>query len=335
MTTKEEAFFGVKNEVTAVPDVESDIEIDFVDDTPEEDKKYIKPPIEIAEQEEQRDSLESSDSPVTDEEIKNIGNRAQKRIKKLKREYHEERRSKELAERLSVEAVRHSQNLQNENQRLIDLVKRSQQAVTTENKTATERAMEVAEQNLRNAHDSGASEQISSAQRALTDAQIKNSQHHLAYDKVIQGWKQEGQEAAPPAPQYSNEPAYPDIPEPEPKALEWHDKNEWFGEDRDMTDFAGRVHDKIVGEGVDTDTSEYYQLIDSRMRQAFPDHFSSDTVVENEAPRAKANNVVAPAKRGSSGAPRKITLNATQLRLAKRIGITPQQYAAQLLKEPS
>jgi hypothetical protein len=335
MSTREEAFFGVKNSVAdSIPDMD-DIEIDFVDDTPEEDKPFVKPPLELMRQNEAEDSdndLEENNS----EEIKQVSNRTEKRIKKLRKEFHDERRAKEIAERISEEAVQRTMQLHQENQRLMDLVKMSQSAVNNEKKSGTEAAVNFAEQKLRQAYELGDSEQIAIAQKNLTAAQIAHSQYHLAYNKVIDDWKQSNANSAQ---QQINQPVYqqqaPSIPEPDPKALEWQERNEWFGSDSEMTSFAYGVHDKIVSEGVDPDTDEYYQLIDSRMRKVFPDYFASEVSVEEEAPRVKANSVVAPAKRGSKGSPRKITLTATQLRLANRLGLTPQQYAAQLLKENS
>lgn len=332
MTTKEEAFFGVKNQVaTEAPD--DDFEIEFVDDTPEEDQQYTTPPKEILDQKSKEESVEgSAEEPEQNnsEEIKNVSERVEKRIKKLRREYHEERRAKEMAERLSDEAVRAAQKMQEENQRLMDLVRMSQSAVTNETKSGAEAKVSFAEQKLRQAHELGDSEQIAIAQKNLTDAQIAASQYHLAYNKVIDEWKQNAPQPQEPVRQQ------PQVPQPDPKALEWQERNEWFGTDSEMTSFAYGVHDKIVSEGVDPDTDEYYELIDTRMRQVFPDQFSSETtVVEDESPRTQASNVVAPAKRGAKGSPRKITLTATQLRLAKRLGLTPQQYAAQLLKEIS
>lgn len=332
MSTQEEAFFGVKNDVSSpAPELGDDVEIEFVDDTPEEDKPYTKPTAvpeeirDISDNSEADPPEEDFDSKNNPEEIKNVSKKTEKRIKRLRKEYHEERRAKEVAERLSEEAIRATQQMHQENQRLMDLVKMSQSAVTNENRSGTESAVNLAEQKLKAAHELGDPEQIAISQKNLTSAQIAHSQHHLAYNKVIDEWKQTAPQVQPQPVQHQ----YPQVPEPDPKALSWQEKNDWFGSDSEMTSFAFGVHDKIVSDGVDPDTDEYYQLIDSRMRQVFPDNFV------DESPRTKASSVVAPAKRGSKGSPRKITLTATQLRLAKRLGLTPQQYAAQLLKETS
>ena len=134
--------------------------------------------------------------------------------------------------------------------------------------------------------------------------------------------------------QYYQEAAQQDsIPEPDPKAIDWQQTNPWFGSDYEMTSFAYGVHDKIVNEGIDPDTDEYYQLIDSRVREVFPSYFNEGEDAD-VAQRQKAKSVVAPAKRGSGGgAPRTVKLTQTQVRIAKRLGLSPQQYAAQLVKE--
>ena len=107
-----------------------------------------------------------------------------------------------------------------------------------------------------------------------------------------------------------------------------------------MTSFAYGVHERLVrDEGVDPESSKYYQLIDNRMREVFPSYFgtsevsSTEPIVVESAPRRRTSPVVAPATRNNGAAPRKVTLTSTQVALAKRLGITPQQYASQLIKE--
>ena len=195
--------------------------------------------------------------------------------------------------------------------------------------------MSIAEENFKKAHESGDSERIANAQKDLTNAQLAQAYAPSVSQKIIDNWKREvlaedqslaaQQQHAPPPP-----------PEPDAKAIEWQKNNSWFGSDTEMTSFAYGVHERLVkDEGVDPDTDEYYQLIDQRMKEIFPTHFSgdSDSLIVDTAPRRKARPVVAPASRNTGAAPRKVTLTQTQVRLAKRLGLTPQQYAVQLVKE--
>ena len=90
-----------------------------------------------------------------------------------------------------------------------------------------------------------------------------------------------------------------------------------------MTGYALGLHNKLVSEGVDPKSDDYYETINSRMRQLFPERFEGEPTKQS-----KPSTVVAPASR--STAPKKITLTQTQVRLAKRLGLTPEQYARQV-----
>tara|TARA_R100000808_G_C2149855_1_gene158399 strand:+ start:2532 stop:3557 length:1026 start_codon:yes stop_codon:yes gene_type:complete len=332
-TSQEDRFLGVRTtieppEPVAEADTAEDLQIEVVDDRPQEDQR-------AAPQQKSDD-----DGVANDEELKEVGQRVQKRIKKLKWEYHEERRAKEAAERLSNEAVSYTQGLQTENQRLLKLVADSQNALSQQSQSRADAAMAIAEANFKTAHESGDAEQIAVAQKALTDAQLARAAAPAVSQKIIDNWKKqvlaESQQMAAQQQQYQPEPIQPD-----PQALEWQDRNPWFGVDPEMTSFAYGVHERLVGsEGIDPTSEEYYQLIDSRMKEVFPTQFSSGNertndsavVVDTAQPR-KAKPVVAPASRNAGARPRTVKLTETQVRLAKRLGLTNEQYAKQLMKE--
>jgi hypothetical protein len=113
-------------------------------------------------------------------------------------------------------------------------------------------------------------------------------------------------------------------PQSTPKLRAWQDANPWFGKDEEMSSVALAVHRKLVREGVSTDSTEYYEKIDSRVRQLFPEAFPS------EKP-AKKTSVVAPATR--STAPKKIVLTQSQVNIAKRLGVPLEIYARQVADE--
>jgi len=97
-----------------------------------------------------------------------------------------------------------------------------------------------------------------------------------------------------------------------------------------MTALAFGVHERAIREGVAPDSEAYYTHIDTAIRQRFPDKFPSS---EESTPRKQPGSVVAPGGRSTAAAPRKITLTATQVSLAKKLGLTTEQYAAQIIKE--
>ena len=117
-------------------------------------------------------------------------------------------------------------------------------------------------------------------------------------------------------------------PRVDDRANDWAASNTWFGQDDEMTSFALGLHIPNLSKmGVSPQTEEYYETIDSRMRQIFPDSFEDVGEIEAAQPKRKAN-VVAPATR--STAPKKIRLTQTQVAVAKRLGLTPEQYAKQV-----
>ena len=326
--SEEDKFLGVRTTIDVPKSEELDVEV--VDDRPEEDQRA--PAAETSE----------DDGIASDEELSQLGHRAQKRIKKLKWEYHEERRAKEASDKLTNEAISYTQGLQTENQRLVQLVQDSQNALTEQAKHRAGAALAMAEENFKQAHESGDAEKIAKAQKDLTNAQLAQAYAPSVSQKIIDNWKRnvlaQDQEATDQAAQqHVPEP----VPEPDARAVSWQESNPWFGQDREMTSFAYGVHERLVGEeGVDPDSDEYYELIDNRMKEVFPAQFGSspthsdNSVVVDTAPRRKANPVVAPASR-NNGVPsrQQVTLTQTQVKLADRLGIPPQQYAAQLLKE--
>ena len=81
-------------------------------------------------------------------------------------------------------------------------------------------------------------------------------------------------------------------------------------------------------EKVSAESDEYYEKLSSRMQAKFPELFEGTNEQEVSTPKSKPANVVAPATR--STAPKKIRLTQTQVALAKRLGLTPAQYAKQV-----
>ena len=332
-TSSEDRFFGVTNTVTEpedapVPVQEEQIEIEVVDDRPLEDQV-----------DDDQQSVKSIEEDVeTDKEIESYGLKAFKRMKKLKWQYHQERRAKEASERLSAEAINHTKSLQAENQNLLKLVAESQQALTERSKHGADATLAIARDNLKKAHEAGDADGLASAQESLTSAQLAQAAAPGVSQDVINNWKQ--QVSVSQQQQAQQQQAMPEVPEPDAMAVEWQDSNPWFGVDKEMTSFAYGVHEKLITEeGVDPNTPAYYQLINKRMEEVFPAHFgnnaaaSSGSVVVETASRRRANPVVASVSRNNGPAPRKLVLTSSEVAVAKRIGVTPEQYARQKMKE--
>ena len=293
-------------------EVESnEVEIEIVDDTPEEDRDRPR-------------RAEGSEPDVPDEdEIASYSENVQKRLKKMKWEYHEERRAKEEAARLQEEAIKYAQTIKEENDKLKAALEENEGLVVSQAKSRLESQLAQVKAKLKEAHETGDTDGLIAAQEALGKLQIEQGR--------IASYKPKKREAQPeftppPAPE-----AAPEIQKPPQRALDWAEDNKWFGSDKRMTGFAYGVHEELIQNGVDGNSEEYYNQIDAAMKQAFPDKFEV-AAEEPASQQQKTGNVVAPTSR-TTKKPRKVKLTPTAAALAKRLGLTPEQYAAQLMKE--
>lgn len=292
-----------------------DVVVEIVDDTPETDKGRARRP----------DDAEP-DVP-DDDEIKQYSKDVQKRLNKLKWEFHEERRRKEEALRQTEEAARFAKALYEQNQRLQGTLRGGEKVLVDQARGRVEAELAQAKADYKTAYEAGDTE-------ALIKAQEKISELKIQADRVAN--YQPTQFEEPPV--FRPPPQQAPAPQPDPLFNDWRSKNDrWFGKDDEMTSFALGVHKKLVESGVDPRSREYYNKIDTRMREVFPNSFSAERASGSPARPRGAGNVVAPAVRTTSSyggnTPRSVQISASQAQLARRLGLTPEQYAAQLLKE--
>jgi len=290
---------------------ESSIELEIVDDTPEEDRN--KP----------RRSDDAEPDIPEDDEIANYGENVQKRIKQLKYEFHEERRRKEEASRLQDEAVSYAQKIYEENQRLKKALEDGEGVLINQAKGRVEAELDKAKSAYKAAYESGDPDALVEAQEKLSELQAEKLR--------VNSFRPQKQ-AETPAPELKKA---PQPQKPDEHAMRWAEKNDWFNKDKMMTAFAYGVHEDLVStHGIDPRRSPeiYYERIDKEMRKRFPDKFGEQSF--EDAPARQTGSVVAPANR-SAKKPRRVQLTSTQVSLAKRLGLTNEQYAAQLLKESS
>tara|TARA_R100000152_G_C6746143_1_gene169732 strand:- start:14 stop:988 length:975 start_codon:yes stop_codon:yes gene_type:complete len=107
----------------------------------------------------------------------------------------------------------------------------------------------------------------------------------------------------------------------DPKAVEWAQKNEWFGTDNPMTYTAYDIHNQLVQEGIDPRDDEYYNEIDKRIRKEFPHKFNDGGEVNK--PKQKVASVV----RKSASGRRTVRLTPSQVAIAKKLGVPLEEYA--------
>ena len=271
-------------------EIEGEPEIEVVDDTPEEDRG--------------RKPMKDAPAEVTDEELAQYSDGVKKRIQHFSKGYHEERRAKETALREREEAIRIATVLAEENKKLKNL----------EKKKEVDAALTDAKRKLQQAYETGDANLLIVAQDALAAAKIEEDKFN-----TTNGALQQNENTVQPDPS-PNTPAS----KVDTKARAWQEANPWFGENEEMTAVALAVHKQLVNSGVDTNSDTYYDRINSRVRQLFPEAFTSGK-------RRVVGNVVTPATR--STAPRKIVLTQSQVNIAKRLGVPLELYARQAAEE--
>jgi hypothetical protein len=275
--------------------------IDVEDNTPAEDRN--KPPMEEKVKEE-----------LYNDELEDYSTKVKKKLIQMKRLAHEERREKENALREQQEAITFAQKMMQENQRLKSNLNNSEKNVLATVQKAVAMEMDAAKRAYREAYDSGDTDKVMEAQERLTQATLKTEKVKNFRPPALQEQETPVQMQSQPAPQFR----------PDPSAQAWQQENQWFGEDEEMTSLALGLHEKLKREGVQVSSQEYYRKIDATIRRRFPERFEEEAE-QNERPAARRSSVVAPATR--STAPKRVRLNPSEMSLAKKLNLTPEQYA--------
>jgi hypothetical protein len=300
-----------KNETSVEAKVQDDLDLEIEDDTPAADRGRDPLPKDVV------DELEK-------DELTDYSDRVKQRLSQLKKVWHDERRAKEQADREREEAIRFAQQIAHENKKLKTSLSSGEEEYVKAVYSSLEQQFVIAQRDYREAYDSGDTDKIINAQARMNDAQLRLSQ--------IQNYKPQYKETAL---QPQENPVYiqqsqPQVQKPDSRALKWQEKNDWFGSDEEMTSLALGLHEKLVRNGVDPTSEEYYRRIDGTMQKRFPEYFGDATLDEETPAHRKPSTVVAPATR--STAPKKVRLTKTQVALAKKFGLTPEQYARETLK---
>ncbi len=288
---------------------DNEVEVEIVDDTPVKDRG--------------REPLNREVADPTDDEINSYSEGVQKRIRELTHARHDERRAKEALLREKKELERLAEHMVNENKKLKAYVQTGTEQYAESMKKVAENDLETAKRKYKEAYESADSDAMVAAQEAMTEAKMKTEAAKNFRPAPLQADEVNVQTPQTQVPRQ-------DLDD---KTVRWQAKNRWFGADgyEEVTSFALGLHQKLVNSGVDPRSDDYFERIDARMKSTFPDIFGE----AEDKPRSgdgskRPTSVVAPATR-STGA-RKVQLTPTQVALAKKYGLTPQQYAAEVAK---
>ena len=274
---------------------------------------------------EQEDSDESSTPNVvleseSDDEHEKYSNSVQKRINQLTK------RAKE-AEREREEALRYAQNIQAENTDVKQRLQTLDRSYIDEygHRVTSEQAR--AKDELKSAIETGDTDRQMEAQERITQLTLAADKHAQAKaSRAAQAAQAEQQQAY--AQQQAAQAQYQPAPRqaaPDQKAEEWASKNDWFGEDDAMTFAAFGLHKKLVQEeGFDPASNDYYDALDSRMKNAFPHRFPDEEVTRQN----RSGQTVAGVSRSKgTGRGKKVRLSPSQVTIAKRLGVPLEEYA--------
>lgn len=312
MDEQEFKFPDEQEEQAEAKQVEPEVVVEIEDDTPEEDRN--KPPLpQNLKEELENDGLEID---RYDEEVK-------KKLKQMKKVWHDERREKEAALREQQAAIAYAKKLRDENLRMQQALQYGGQAYANTVASAAEMQLKMAEQAYKEAYESGDSDRIVEANKALQTANLNALQAKNMQATSLQPQQNEVQT------QYEPVEPVAQAPRPDEKALEWQERNPWFGQKRSMTAFAFGVHEELKESGVVVGSDRYYRELDNAIRKRFPDEFEEESQARGDG-KKKVSSVVAPATR--STASNKVKLTRSELNLAKKFNLTPEQFALEKLK---
>ena len=302
MAEIEKQEFTFPDEVDKKPEVEDDGGVDVEIET---STKETKP-------------TQSND----DDEIERYDEKVKKRIADLQSGFHNERRRAEEAAREKDEALAFAQSIAEENKKLKGSLNVGQTALLEQAKKVVSNEVDDAKRRYKLAYESGDSDALVEAQELLTSAKIKMDRVNN-FKPALQDEQNEVKISPREVPRQ---------PQADPRATRWQSENSWFGSDDEMTSFALGLHTKLIKNGIDPNSDEYYAKINSRIRQVFPENFGLDnneteTPQSQSAPRQKSN-VVAPATRSTSSS--KIRLTPFQVTMAKKFGVSHELMAQKI-----
>jgi len=298
--------YEIEEELAEGGSVKPDIEVE--DDTPEADRGREPMPKEIV------DELEA-------DELEEYSDKVKTRLKQMKKVWHDERREKERFQREQNETISAMQRVLAENKQLRSTLSEGEQTLVGSFKQSAELELQEARRAYKDAYEAGDSERVIEAQEQLTNVQYR-LQQLAGYKPTLQAAEDNIQ-----IPQQQVQ-----IPQVDPKTTAWQERNTWWGTDPEMTASALGLHQKLERERGPqfVGTDEYWQAIDKTISRRFPEYFGESEKQVSDTPRPKSATVVAPASRSTSA--KKIVLKQSQLMIARKLGLTPEQYAREVMK---
>jgi hypothetical protein len=253
--------------------------------------------------------FEQKEETDEDPSLADYSEKVQKRIKRMTFQIKE-------AERRERAAVEYAKGLKNKYESIEKKFEDTDTNYLKEYDARIESEREKAKSELKNALDNNDTDQILEAQDKLTKLAVEKEKVSMSLaDKETKKKEVESQ----PAEQVAEQPQ----PQISQRAQDWASENEWFGSDRVLTSAAMGIHEDLLGEGIDAESDEYYNQINKRMKEYFPQKFATST--EEKTKAAPVQNVASVSRR--SGGRKSVKLTKSQVVIAKKLGVPLEEYA--------
>ena len=285
-----------------------------------EDKSHgtVKPDVYEEVKTDEKDPLEPKVEVQDDkqsDEMDQYSDKVKKRIDKLTYKVREAEREKDAA-------LQFAQNVQRE---LAETKKKTydiDKGYMSESEVRNKMAADLARQNLIKAREAGDYQLEEEARAALTKLDLEAERIRVTKSKKEQEYEDFQKELEKEQQTYTQPTT--ERPQPSQKALAWAEKNTWFRSDAEMTDYAQRIHRGLVAEGFDTESDDYYNELTNRVKNKFPESFQdSDQATRS----AKIAQPVASASRSATTGRKSVKLTASQVKIAKKLGVPLAEYA--------
>ena len=264
-------------------------------------------------QEEQKDSSEHEE----------YSSGVKKRINDLTKKWREEERQKKAALEFAESAKKKNDELQKKFTSLDDTyIEEVAQRVD-----ATELSLKRA---LAEAHQKQDFDAVAEAQSKLAENAVHKQRVLAAKSKKEATPKEEVVSEG--APKQVQQQVQQQAPQPSQKALQWAQRNQWFGQgegkDQAMTYATWGIHTTLVNEGMDPESDEYYNEIDTRLKGYFPDKIGQTNSNTSTASNKVAQTVAGANTRvGNKTGRRTVKLTPSQVAIAKKLGVPLDEYA--------
>jgi len=263
-----------------------------------------------------KEAAEENTQASEQDELDSYSKGVQSRIKKLTEKYRQEERDKS-------EAVRLSQELIEENKKLKTRVQALDTGYLSEYGTRLQSQTEAAKRMMKEAYEAGDSDRVVEAQQLMSNIAAEQQRYNSAKAQADRQAKVQVQQ--PQGQVQQEQPVQQQRAQPDPRAVAWKDKNEWFGSDKVMTAAAFALHSQLTDEeGFDPNTDEYYSEVDKRLRHEFPHKFSEKKKSGGGSQVASAGNS---ASRSTKSGRRSVKLSHSAVAIAKKLGVPLEEYA--------